>query len=148
VPLHPPGTMGRPNGAVARSAKPLKSGAEMRTLPLDRIVGRQTCRSGSAHQKNFRGMTKSLESTATTVVAPPRVGARLLSVGTATPPRRYTQEDVLEWAQEPSAKIRSLFRNSHIASRSLYLSERPPGAPPREETSQELIDKHLAGSSK
>lgn len=72
------------------------------------------------------------------------VTARLVSVGTATPPTSYTQDEVLEWFGEEDRKIRALFKNSHIGSRALYL-------PPRdehgivEESNQELLDKHLKG---
>lgn len=72
-------------------------------------------------------------------------GARLISVGTSTPPRSYTQEEVLAWSNETDPKVQRLFRNSHIRSRSLYLPEKVNGQPPVE-SSQELIDKHLRGA--
>jgi alkylresorcinol/alkylpyrone synthase/polyketide synthase Type III len=72
-------------------------------------------------------------------------GARLVSVGTATPPRSYTQDEVLAWAKETNPKVQRLFRNSHILRRSLYLPESVNGQPPVE-SSQELIDKHLRGA--
>jgi 3,5-dihydroxyphenylacetyl-CoA synthase len=72
-------------------------------------------------------------------------GARLVSVGTATPPRAYTQEQILAWSQETDPKVQRLFRNSHIQSRSLYLPEPVNGQPPVE-SSQELIDRHLRGA--
>jgi polyketide synthase Type III len=73
-----------------------------------------------------------------------RSGAQLVSVGTAVPPRAYSQEQVLEWSAETDPKIHRLFRNSHIDSRRLYLPERINGHPP-EESNRELLDKHLRG---
>jgi len=72
-------------------------------------------------------------------------GARVVSVGTAVPPRSYTQEQVLAWSNETDPKIQRLFRNSHIERRSLYLPEPVNGRPPVE-SSQDLIDKHLRGA--
>lgn len=71
-------------------------------------------------------------------------GARLVAVGTATPPKAYTQEEVLEWSGERDPKVQRLFRNSHIQSRHLYLADHVDGRPP-EESNQDLIDKHLRG---
>lgn len=75
----------------------------------------------------------------------PQTGARPVSIGTATPPSRYTQEDVLNYFGEQNPKIRKLFCNSHIQTRFLYLPERVNGDIP-EETNQQLIDKHLNGA--
>jgi len=72
-------------------------------------------------------------------------GARLVSVGTATPPRAYTQSEILEWSGETDPKIQRLFRNSHIERRYLYLPEPVDGKPPVE-SNQDLIDKHLRGA--
>lgn len=80
-----------------------------------------------------------------TVLRRPSTGPRILSVGTATPPRKYTQEEVLDLFQEKNPKIRSLFRSSHIGSRHLYLPE-PVDGRLVEETNQELLDKHLDGA--
>lgn len=74
----------------------------------------------------------------------PRGTTRLVSVGTALPPRAYSQDEILEWSAETDPKIHRLFRNSHIDSRHLYLPERINGHPP-EESNQALIDKHLRG---
>ena len=76
--------------------------------------------------------------------ARPVSGARLVSVGTATPSSTYTQQQILEWAHETDPKIERLFRNSHIAQRHLYLTAPVDGGLP-DETNQELIDKHLRG---
>lgn len=70
---------------------------------------------------------------------------RLLSVGTANPPERYTQEDIAERFEIPDPRIRNLFRSAHIQTRHLYL---PPvdekGAPT--ESQGELLAKHLSGA--
>lgn len=75
----------------------------------------------------------------------PTRGPRIVSVGTATPPRKYTQDEVLELFQEKDPKIRSLFQNSHINSRYLYLPG-PVDGRLVEETNQQLLDKHLDGA--
>lgn len=72
-------------------------------------------------------------------------GARLVSVGTATPPRAYTQDEILAWSNEQDPKVQRLFRNSHIQRRHLYLPEPVDGRPPVE-SNQDLIDKHLRGA--
>jgi polyketide synthase Type III len=74
----------------------------------------------------------------------PTVGTRIASVGTATPPTRYTQEQVLELFGEKNPKIRRLYCNSHIKTRFLYLPEPVDGTMP-DETNEQLIQKHLAG---
>ncbi len=75
----------------------------------------------------------------------PTTGPRIVSVGTATPPCRYTQLEVLEKFQESDRKIRRLYSNSHINSRYLYLPDPVDGKMP-EESNQELLDKHLNGA--
>ncbi|MBI4270371.1 MAG: type III polyketide synthase [Candidatus Rokubacteria bacterium] len=75
----------------------------------------------------------------------PATGPRILSVGAATPPRKYTQDDVLELFQEKDPKVRSLFTSSHINTRYLYLPD-PVDGRMVEETNQELLDKHLNGA--
>lgn len=75
----------------------------------------------------------------------PEAGVRVLSVGTATPPKRYTQEEVLALYGEKDWKIRSIFLGGHIETRHLYLPEPVNGTMP-DESPQELIDKHLRGS--
>lgn len=76
--------------------------------------------------------------------ARPAAGPRLVSVGTATPPAAYTQQQILDWSHETDPKIQRLFRNSHIESRHLYLPTPIDGGLP-DESNQELIDKHLRG---
>lgn len=75
----------------------------------------------------------------------PATGPRIVSVGTATPPRKYTQDEVLELFQEKDPKVRSLFGSSHINSRYLYLPD-PVDGRMVEETNQELLDRHLDGA--
>jgi len=72
-------------------------------------------------------------------------GVRILSVGTANPPRKYTQQEVLDLYREKDWKIRSIFLGGHIETRHLYLPEPNNGTMP-DETPQELIEKHLRGS--
>jgi alkylresorcinol/alkylpyrone synthase/polyketide synthase Type III len=46
---------------------------------------------------------------------------RLLSVGTANPPERFSQHDLIDRFQVQDPKIVSLFTSSHISTRHLYL---------------------------
>lgn len=92
-----------------------------------------------------RRPTRALPSQRKQAFRRPDCGVRLSSVGTATPPDRYTQEEVLDWFQETDPRIRRLYLNNHIQSRYLYLPPRVNGTPP-EETHQQLIDKHLNGA--
>jgi polyketide synthase Type III len=75
----------------------------------------------------------------------PAQGPRILSVGTATPPRKYTQEEVLAFFHEADPRIRSLFRSSHINTRYLYLPD-PVDGRVVEETNEELLNRHLDGA--
>jgi alkylresorcinol/alkylpyrone synthase/polyketide synthase Type III len=75
----------------------------------------------------------------------PQTGARLVAVGTATPPRTYTQDEILAWSGESNPAVHRLFRNSHIRQRALYLPDAVDGRIP-DESSQQLIDKHKAGA--
>ncbi len=75
---------------------------------------------------------------------PPHAGTRILSVGTANPPKWYAQEEVLALFGEDDPKIRSVFTGGHIAGRHLYLPEPVDGRLP-EESCQQLIDKHRRG---
>lgn len=76
--------------------------------------------------------------------APPQTGTRILSVGTANPPRWYSQNEVLELFGETDEKIRSIFTGGHIDGRHLYLPDPVNGRLP-EESCQQLIDKHRRG---
>ena len=70
---------------------------------------------------------------------------RILSVGTANPPERYRQDELLDRFVVEDPRIRSLFTSSHIQTRHLYL---PPvdekGAP--SETQGQLLAKHRRGA--
>ncbi len=71
---------------------------------------------------------------------------RILCVGTANPPDRYSQKELLERYQVTDPKLVSLFCSSHIQSRHLYL---PPGRPeggPEPETQGDLLRKHRKGA--
>jgi len=71
--------------------------------------------------------------------------AHLLEVSTSTPPRSYTQQQILDWMQEADPKVHRLFHNSHIERRFLDLPEPVAGEIP-EESAQDLVDKHLRGA--
>lgn len=75
----------------------------------------------------------------------PTTGPRILSVGTATPPNKYTQDEVLDIFQETDPKIRRVFNGGHIESRHLYLDKPADGEVPNE-TNQELMERHLNGA--
>jgi len=68
---------------------------------------------------------------------------RIISVGTANPPKTYSQKDILNHFHIDSAKVRSIFENSHILKRHLYLPK-PKGGMALENP-EELIAKHLKG---
>jgi len=77
------------------------------------------------------------------VVAPPQIGrVYVLAAGTATPPRKYTQDELIDLFNISDSKIQGLFRNSHIQSR--YLSLPDPGLDGHipEETNADLLKKH------
>lgn len=70
---------------------------------------------------------------------------RILAIGTANPPERYRQEDVLARYRVEDPRLRSLFTSSHIRTRHLYLP--PPGPDGRpQETQGQLLAKHLRGA--
>ncbi|MDT0476289.1 3,5-dihydroxyphenylacetyl-CoA synthase DpgA [Streptomyces sp. DSM 41014] len=72
----------------------------------------------------------------------PAPDAVLLSVGTANPPDRYTQRDLLDRFAVVDEKTAAVFTNSHIDHRNLYA----PAGEPSAESQQELLDKHLQGA--
>lgn len=74
-------------------------------------------------------------------VAPPR----LLAIGTANPPQRVRQEELLERFRVEDPRIRSLFTSSHIQTRHLYLPEAGPDGAPHESQGQ-LLAKHRRGA--
>lgn len=71
---------------------------------------------------------------------------RILSVGTASPPEVYRQEDILELYRVEDPRIRSLFTSSHIQTRHLYLPKPGPDGVVPEEPQGALLKKHLAGA--
>lgn len=71
--------------------------------------------------------------------------AALVSVGTANPPRKYGQEELLSLFGATEPKISGFFRNAHIRSRHLCLPEPISGRMP-DESPAELLQKHLSQS--
>ncbi|MFN7142784.1 MAG: 3,5-dihydroxyphenylacetyl-CoA synthase DpgA [Myxococcota bacterium] len=70
---------------------------------------------------------------------------RILSVGTANPPERYRQEDLLDRYRVEDPRLRSLFTSSHIRTRHLYLPPPGPDGTPVE-SQGELLAKHKRGA--
>lgn len=70
---------------------------------------------------------------------------RILSVGTANPPERYTQQEVVERYKAENPSVRAMFEAPFIQTRHLYL---PPadeeGVP--QETQGDLLRKHRKGA--
>ena len=64
--------------------------------------------------------------------ARPTAGPRIVSVGTATPPNKYTQDEVLDIFQETDSKIRKVFNSGHIETRHLYLDKPADGGAPED----------------
>lgn len=69
---------------------------------------------------------------------------RILALGTATPSRCYTQEELARLFALDNPKILRLFRQSHIKQRYLTLPEPGPLGMP-DESVEELLEKHRAG---
>jgi polyketide synthase Type III len=67
--------------------------------------------------------------------------ARILGVGTANPPDRYTQQDILDLYRVENPIVRNLFQASHIQTRNLVLPARDAEGRPTE-TQEELLIKH------
>lgn len=70
---------------------------------------------------------------------------RILSVGTANPPNRYTQDEVISRYKVQSPVIKRIFKASHIKSRHLYLPEPNEDGKPTE-TQGALLAKHRKGA--
>lgn len=66
----------------------------------------------------------------------------IASIGTSHPPRGYSQERLLELFSVNDRRIRSMFTNSHIGNRFLYLPEPTETGQMPGETSLELANKH------
>jgi alkylresorcinol/alkylpyrone synthase/polyketide synthase Type III len=75
------------------------------------------------------------------------VAPRILSVGTAVPPRRYSQQELADLFALSRPRIRRLFLNSHIKHRHLVLPEPGPGGMP-DESIEALNRKHRHWSLK
>jgi polyketide synthase Type III len=71
--------------------------------------------------------------------------ARILSVGTAHPPDRYTQEDILARFKVPDRRVAAMFKAPHVRSRYLMLPEADADGVPRE-TMGQLLHKHRQGA--
>ncbi len=76
--------------------------------------------------------------------APGKPEPRIISIGTAVPPRRYEQEELARMFCVENPRLRRLFRNSHIKYRHLLLPDPGPTGMP-EESVEELNAKHLGG---
>lgn len=70
---------------------------------------------------------------------------RMLSLGTAVPQQSYTQNELAKLFGTTNPRIAKLFGQSHIKKRHLNLPEPGPDGIIREESSQQLIDKHRQG---
>lgn len=73
------------------------------------------------------------------------VPPRLIAVGTAHPPQRYTQADIAARYRIDDPRIAALFRASHIETRYLWLPEPNEDGVP-DESQGELLAKHLRGA--
>lgn len=73
------------------------------------------------------------------------VRPRILSVGTAVPPHRYTQKEVISRYKVHNPAIQNIFSASHIHTRHLYLPPANTDGKP-EETQTELLKKHRKGA--
>ena len=71
--------------------------------------------------------------------------ARILSVGSANPPRSYAQRSIPDLFGVDDPRIKSLFAAGHIEKRHLYLPE-PTANGPTPESQSELIEKHKRGA--
>lgn len=69
---------------------------------------------------------------------------RLIALGTANPPERFRQEEILDRFHVTDPRLRSLFCSSHIRTRHLYLAEPGPNGPP-EESQGQLLARHRNG---
>ncbi len=75
----------------------------------------------------------------------PENGPRIVSIGTANPGTRYSQEEIVKIYHETNPVIVGLFQNSHIKYRHLILPE-PVDGIMQEETQEQLIRKHRQGA--
>ncbi len=68
---------------------------------------------------------------------------RIVAIGTANPPHRFTQEEAFHMAGYSSQRIFEIFQNSDIAYRHFYVD---PANLNREETPDELNQRYLRGA--
>lgn len=73
--------------------------------------------------------------------------ARILAVGTANPPNRYSQQDILELFRVANPMVQSMFKASHIEGRHLVLPEPDENGVPNEDQ-ESLLRKHRKWSLK
>lgn len=71
------------------------------------------------------------------------IAPRLISVGTANPPRTYTQQDLLRMFKCEVKEVRAFFESAHIRQRHLVLPEPLPDGSIPEENGTRLLEKHL-----
>lgn len=70
---------------------------------------------------------------------------RILSVGTAHPPTRYSQEEILQMYRVPDARVAAMFKAPHVRTRHLILPEPDADGIPRESMGA-LLHKHRQGA--
>jgi alkylresorcinol/alkylpyrone synthase/polyketide synthase Type III len=71
-----------------------------------------------------------------------QANTRIVSVASATPATRYTQEEILRRFSIQDRRIRSVFLNGGISSRHLALPMDADDGPPRLESQEELLARH------
>ena len=71
------------------------------------------------------------------------VQPRIVAVGTAQPPRTYTQQDLIELFSCTEPRVRRFFESSHIRQRHLVLPEPSADGTVPDEDGTELLAKHL-----
>ena len=67
---------------------------------------------------------------------------RIVSVGIATPPDRYTQQELVDLFQPEDPRLVQFFTNSHIKNRHLVLPRPGPDGKVPDEDGAALLDKH------
>ena len=70
---------------------------------------------------------------------------KILSIGTANPPKKYTQADIISRFRAENPLVRAMFNASHIKTRYLYLPPPDPDGRPVE-SQGELLRKHRKGA--
>jgi 3,5-dihydroxyphenylacetyl-CoA synthase len=75
--------------------------------------------------------------TSSEIIAP-----RIISVGTANPPKAYTQQDIIDLFNVDDPRLTQFFTNSHIRKRHLVLPEQSPDQTVPHEDGEQLLAKH------